>query len=86
MTAPCTRPTIRAMSTIEFPDGVGAALAAAADEAGTAVAGLISEMITKREPDALGAFIGGWASGRTGRFDVHTERAEIAACLNAGTI
>ncbi len=65
---------IGVMSTIELPEDV-----AAAEARGTTVAGLNAEMITEPELDAFDAFIGVGASGRTGRFDIHSERAEAAA-------
>lgn len=74
------------MFTIELPDDVAAALAAAAEARGTTVAGLIAEMIAEPEPDAFDVFIGVGASGRTLPFDTHAERVESAARHSAETI
>jgi len=74
-----TRSTLGVMSTIELPDDVGAALAAAAAERGTAEAELIAEFVADAEPDGLDAFIGVGASGRTDPFDIHAERSTEAA-------
>jgi hypothetical protein len=74
------------MSTIELPDDVAAALAAAAAGRGVTEAELIAELVSAAEPDELDAFIGVGASGRTDPFDVHTERATAAAERDAATI
>ncbi len=71
------------MSTIELPDDVAAALAAAASKRGATVAELISEMISEREPDALVAFLGCGASGRTDPLDLHDERHQASAGRSA---
>ena len=68
------------MSTIELPDDVAAALAAAAADRGVTEAELIADLLD--EPgarDALDAFLGCGASGDTSPLDIHAERAKAAA-------
>jgi hypothetical protein len=74
------------MSTIELPDDVAAALAAAAADRGVTEAELIAALVTDTAPDELDAFIGVGASGRTEAFDSHAERADLAAERDAATI
>lgn len=74
------------MSTIELPDDVAAALAAAAAERGVKEAELIAELVGDSAGDELDAFIGVGASGRTEAFDIHAERAGLAAECDAATI
>ncbi len=74
------------MSTIELPDDVAAALAAAAAQRGVTEAELIAELVGDAVTDELDAFIGVGASGRTGPIDIHVERADLAAEHDAATI
>lgn len=74
------------MSTIELPDDVAAALAAAAAQRGVTEAELIAELVSDTEPDELDALIGVGASGQTEPFDIHAERAAAAATHDAATI
>ncbi len=72
MTAAPSRPTLEPMSTIELPDDVAAALAAAAAQRGVTEAELIAELVAELvagEPDELDAFIGVGASGRADALD-----------------
>ncbi len=86
MTVSPARSTLEPMSAIELPDDVAAALAAAAAERGMTEAELVAELLGDTEPDELDAFIGVGASGRTGPFDIHRERAAAAAVHDAATI
>jgi len=74
------------MSTIELPDDVAAALAAAAAERGLSEAELIADLVSAVQPDELDAFIGVGASGRTEPFDIHAERAAAVANHDTATI
>ena len=75
--------------TVHLPEEVAARLAAEATRRGITVDDLVAEMVARlpSEPasanagdeDALEAFIGSGASGRTERFDIHDARAELAA-------
>lgn len=69
MTASHTSPTLEAMSTIELPDDVAAALAAAAAERGMSVDELAAETISARfgpvRRTLSFAAIGASTSGRT---------------------
>lgn len=86
MTASQPGSTLGAMSTIELPDDVAAALAAAAAERGMTEAELIAELVGDSAGDELDAFIGVGASGRTEAFDIHAERSGLAAGRDAATI
>lgn len=86
MTSPQVRSTLGSMSTIELPDDVAAALAAAAAERGVTEAELIAELVGDTRDDELDAFIGVGTSGRTESFDIHAERAGLAAGRDAATI
>ncbi len=60
-----TRSTLGAMSTIELPDDVAAALAAAAAERGVSEAELIAELVKsdRPQPAGLDGFLGCMDSG-----------------------
>jgi len=73
------------MSSIDLPDDVAAALAAAAAQRGITEAELIAELVGDTV-DELDAFIGVGASGRTAPLDIHAERARLAAGHDATTI
>ncbi len=81
-----TSPTLGAMSTIELPEDVASALAAAAAQRGITEAELIAELVSDTEPDELDDLIGVGESGQTQAFDIHAERAAAAATHDAATI
>ncbi len=73
-------------SVVHLPDELRRRLEAAAAERGVSSDDLASELIADRLPaikpgshNALEAFIGSGASGRTEAFDIHRARAEAAA-------
>lgn len=86
MTSSQTGPTLGVMSTIELPEDVAAALAAAAAQRGITEAELIAELVSDTEPDELDELIGVGASGQTQAFDTHAERSSAAATHDATTI
>jgi hypothetical protein len=66
--------------TIELPDDALARLRAEAARRGVSIGEVIAELAAHLPAeDPLEAFIGCGASGRTEPFDVHQERAELAA-------
>ena len=74
------------MSTIDLPDDVAAALAAAAADRGVSEAELIAELVGVSVKDELDAFIGIGASGDTEPFDIHDEREALAAQHSVDTV
>ena len=86
VTSSQTSPTLGIMSTIELPEDVATALAAAAAQRGITEAELIAELVSDTEPDELDELIGVGASGQTQAFDIHAERAAAAATHDAATI
>lgn len=75
-----------AMSVIELPDDVAAALAAAAHERGLTIPELLAELVADAGSDELDALIGIGASGRSEPYDIHAERNALAAARDASTI
>ncbi len=73
-----TRPILGAVTVIELPDNVAAALAAAAADRGITEAELIAEFVVDAAPDGMDAFIGVGASGRSDTFNIHAERSTEA--------
>lgn len=70
------------MSSVELSDEVLARLRAEATRRGVTVETVIAELAAQLPADtddALAAFIGCGASGRTEPFDIHRERRELAA-------
>lgn len=74
--------------TLNLPEDVAARLAAEATRRGVSVEEIAAELIARLAPrpaqrpttsDALEAFIGCGASGRTEPFDIHAARAELAS-------
>lgn len=78
--------TLDLMSTIEVPDEIAAALAAAAREGGVTIAQLLADFVTGSDTDELDAFVGIGASGRTEPFDIRAEREALAAKRDASSI
>ena len=66
--------------TVELPEDVVRRLTAEAQRRGVSIDVIISELAAQLPgEDALEAFIGCGASGRTEPFDIRAERAELAA-------
>lgn len=86
MTASHTSSTMGFMSTIELPEDVAAALAAAAAERGVSIPELLAEFVAVNGSDELDSFIGIGASGQTEPFDIHAERKAVAAERDIATI
>jgi hypothetical protein len=74
--------------TVNLPEDLVARLTAVAAGRGVSVEVVVADLIARLPPqpaggaaagDALAAFIGCGASGRTEPFDIHAARAELAA-------